>query len=200
MGRPKLHDERTAAQLLRSAEHIVESEGLSSLSLRRLADATGVSTRAVYSLFGSKDALVGALGSKAFEWLGERVAAMPFTDDPIGDLVEAGAGAFRSLVVEHPVLFQIGVQATWPPEICDAIAVSANAAWQHLIARTGRLAAADLLGGRTPDEAAAEFHALCEGLASMETRGLLGGMTGDNAPAAVWRRALGALVSGFAAT
>lgn len=197
MGRPKLHDEQTAALLLSSAEQIVESEGLSSLSLRRLADVTGVSTRAVYSLFGSKDALVGALGSRAFEWLGERVAAVPFTDDALGDLVEAGAGAFRRLVVEHPVLFQIGVQTEWPAEVREAIAASADAAWQELIVRTGRLAALDLLGGRTPDEAAVEFHALCEGLASMETRGLLTGRTGDPDPSALWRRALHALVMGF---
>jgi AcrR family transcriptional regulator len=200
MGRPKLHDRHTAELLLHAAERIVESDGLAALTLRRLADDTGVSTRAVYSVFGSKDALIAALGGKAFDWLGDRLAAMPPTDDPVADLVAAGADAFRRLVIEHSALFQIGVQATWPDEICAAIAVSANAAWQHVMARMNRLADRDLLGGRTAQQAAVEFHAMCEGLAAMEARGLLRSMTGDADAAVVWREGLSALVSGFATT
>lgn len=108
-----MHDAQTAARLLRSAEQIVENEGLASLSLRRLAEATGLSTRAVYSVFGSKDALVAALGCHAFDWLAESVAAAPMTSEPVADLVEAGATSFRVLVLEHPVLFQIGELARW---------------------------------------------------------------------------------------
>lgn len=200
MGRRRVHDEQTAALLLRSAEQIVEREGLACLSLRRLAEAAGVSTRAVYSVFGSKDALVAGLGSKAFNWLGEAVAARPFTEDPVADLVEAGAGTFRTLVREHPVLFQIGVQASWPAPIAETIAGSASAAWDSLLIRTDRLAALDLLGQRTSQQAAVEFHAVCEGLASMETRGLLAALSGSVDTAPVWRRSLRALVAGFAAS
>jgi AcrR family transcriptional regulator len=192
-----VHDENTAALLLRTAEKIVEGNGLSALSLRRLADAAGVSTRAVYSLFGSKDALVAALGSRAFDWLGEQIAALPVTDDPISDVVDAGAIAFRALVVEHPVLFQIGVQLSWPDPIWEGMTASSEAAWQQLIVRMDRLAARDLLGGRSSEDAGVEFHALCEGLGSMESRGLLTRMTSAQ-PAAVWRSSLRALVIGLA--
>src|SRR5436305_15272329 len=97
VGRPKLHDQQTAALLCRRAEQIVEAAGLPALSVRRLADESGVSSRAVYSLFGSKDASVVALGAQAFDWLGAAVARSPVTDDPAADLVEAGANAFRRL-------------------------------------------------------------------------------------------------------
>ena len=200
MGRRRLHDERTGAQLLGCAEAIVEAEGLPALSLRRLADETGVSSRAVYSLFGSKNALVAALGARAFDRLAELVADAPRTDDPVADLVEAGAEAFRRLVVEHPVLFQIGVQGSWPPDVGETIAASARQAWQHLLVRTERLAETGRLGTRSAHEAAVQFHAMCEGLAAMETRGLLTSMAESVAPAELWRSSLRALVAGFAAS
>ena len=53
---------------------------------------------------------------------------------------------------------------------------------------------AGLLGGRSVHEAALEFHALCEGLAAVESRGML--PRGD--AERLWREALGALVRGFA--
>jgi AcrR family transcriptional regulator len=199
MGRPKLHDAQTAALLVRHAEQIVEAEGLSCLSLRRLADETGVSTRAVYSLFGGKDALVAALGARAFDWLAESLGAASLSADPAADLVEAGVKGFRRLIVEHPVLFQIGIQGQWPPEMCEPMALAAEAAWRHLLVRTERLAAADQLGKRTAQQAAVEFHALCEGLATMESHGQLARMIGSE-PATVWRSSLRALVAGFAVT
>ena len=195
-----MHDQQTAALLLREAERIVEAEGLPALSLRRLADETGISSRAVYALFGSKDALVAALGAQAFEWLGAAVAAAPLTDDPAKDLVEAGAVAFRRLATEHVVLYQIGVQGTGSPAVREPIAAAAQRAWRHLLTRTERLDAARQLGSRSAHEAAVEFHAMCEGLAAIETRGLLAGLAGEGEPAALWRSSLGALVAGFAQT
>jgi hypothetical protein len=65
-----------------------------------------------------------------------------------------------------------------------------------LEARIERLAEAGLLGGRTIEAAACEFHALCEGLAAIELRGLI--HDGDEAP--IWRDALGAFVAGLGRT
>src|SRR5215212_10855269 len=90
MGRPKEHDEQTAAALLDAAERIAERDGLTALSVRRVANEVGTTTRAVYSLFGAKEGLVAALGARAFDLLGASVAALPTTDDPAADLVRAG--------------------------------------------------------------------------------------------------------------
>src|SRR4051794_20471756 len=95
MGRPRVHNERTADTLLDTAEEILDREGLSALSVRRIADSAETSTRAVYSLFGSKEALMTALGARAFDLLGAAVDRVPVTDDPAADLVAAGADAFR---------------------------------------------------------------------------------------------------------
>ncbi|HEY2641889.1 MAG TPA: TetR/AcrR family transcriptional regulator, partial [Streptosporangiaceae bacterium] len=61
--------------------------GLDGLSLRGLADSVGTTTRADYSLFGSKDGLLVALGARAFGMLGSAIAMLPTTEDPAADLV-----------------------------------------------------------------------------------------------------------------
>lgn len=192
VGRPREHDDATAAALLAAAERIVETGGLEALSLRKLAEAASTTTRAVYSLFGSKEGLIVALARRAFELLGAEVQALPKTADSARDLVEAGL-AFRRFALDHPSLFRLAVQQTLAPAALTAQSRRAAAdAMEELKARIGPLEAAGSLGGRSVDTAACEFHALCEGLAAIELRDSLGAD-----PARVWRDALHALVNGF---
>jgi|SRR4051794_4798284 AcrR family transcriptional regulator len=196
MGRPREHDERTAAALLGAAERAVAAGGPEVLSVRGVADAIGTTTRAVYSLFGSKDGLVAALGAQAFEFLRAGLEALPESDDPAADLVETGL-VFRRLAIERPALYTIGVQhdlrdlPRWQA-VCDA----ADEAFAALVRRVARLDAAGLLAERTVIEATLQFHALCEGLATLERRGVR--RTPFDAEH-VWRAGLGALIAGFAA-
>jgi AcrR family transcriptional regulator len=194
MGRPREHDEQTAAALLTAAERTINIRGLESLSVRRLAGDVGTTTRAIYSLFGSKEGLIGALGARAFDLLRQAVVALPTTDDPAQDLIEAGM-VFRRFALEHPSLFSIGVQRNLPSsEIWERFRSAANSARGALEDRLVRLAERGLLGGRAVPSALFEFHALCEGLAALELR--------EACPPDLaeqwWREALGALVAGFA--
>jgi AcrR family transcriptional regulator len=196
VGRPREHDEATGFALLDAAEGIVERDGVGGLSVRRLADETGTTTRAIYSVFGSKSALIVALGARAFDWLTSAMDALPSTDDPTTDLVQAGVTVFRQLIVEHPSLFKLAVQhAEVPPELAGAFGASAANAMGRLQSRLLPLQDARLLGGRTVADAACQFHALCEGLAALELRGLLH----QGEETRIWREALSALVAGFAA-
>jgi len=190
MGRPREHDERTAAALLDAAERIIDSSGPDALSVRGVAEAVGTTTRAVYSLFGSKDGLLVALGVRAFDMLGTSVRALPVTNDPGADLVEAGVVVFRSFAIEHPSLFTIAVK---PPVRADQVLDARNAAFEGLLMKVARLNHAGLLGGRTVRDAATQFHALCEGLAALELRGQIAPTGADH----LWRDALGAMVAGF---
>jgi len=194
MGRPREHDERTAAALLDAAERIVDSSGADALSVRGVAEDVGTTTRAVYSLFGSKDGLVVALSVRAFEMLGASIRALPLTKDPAADLVEAGVVVFRDFAIGHPSLFKIAVQRNvGSPTLADEIVNAQVAAFEGLEARVARLKHAGLLGGRTVRDAASQFHALCEGLAALELRGQISPNEGER----LWRDALGALVVGF---
>ena len=205
-----MHDQATARALLRAAEDIAAAGGPEHVSVRRVADAAGVSVRAVYSLYGSKDGLLGALGAHAFDLLGQGVRALPVTDDPAADLVEAAVAVFRRFAVEHPSLFQIGVQHDGTsPELVARFDPAAATALTHLRARIARLTetgplasplgdpsnatALDTAADTAVDTATMQFHALCEGLAAVELRGAL--PTGHEEQ--VWRSGINALVAGF---
>src|SRR5215207_7191330 len=100
VGRPRQHGEETRAALRAAAEQLVANGGPYALSVRAVAEQAGTSTRAVYSLFGSKDGLlVDALAQGAFEFLA----------DQIGDRI-VGVPVFRRLVLEHPALYRIAFQ------------------------------------------------------------------------------------------
>ena len=195
MGRPKEHDGRTAAALLDAAESRAHEGGVDALSLRELARDASTTTRAVYSLFGSKEGLIAALGARAFELLEQGLETLPVTDDPQGDLVAAGL-MFRRFARDHPALFSIGIQrVATEPSIWQQFRPSASSALAVLQARVQRLSDAGLLGGRRVVDATLQFHALCEGLAAVELRGVVVVAAGTER---MWREGLQALVLGFA--
>ncbi len=195
MGRPREHDQATAEALLEAAERTVQAAGLEGLSVRGVADDVGTTTRAVYSVFGSKDGLLAALGNRAFTTLGAAIAKLPATADPDADLVKAGVAVFRRFAIGHPSLFRIGVQQTvGPPGLAGDFAQAATQAFAGLEARVTRVQVAGLLGGRSVRDAACQFHALCEGLAAVELRGFMNPGEEER----IWRDALTALVAGFA--
>ncbi len=195
MGRPKEHDERTALALLQAAERAIQAGGVEAVSVRGVALEAKTTTRAVYSLFGSKDGLLVALGARAFEMLGSAVRALPETDDPPADLVEVGVAVFRRFVTEHPILFRIGFQHQLaPPQRVAEFDAARLDALAGLAAKVTRLKRAHLLGGRTVADAIAYFDALCEGLADMELRGTFP----PGGEERIWRDALTVLVAGLA--
>jgi AcrR family transcriptional regulator len=197
MGRPREHDERTAVALLAAAERAVEDGGPDALSVRGIANEVATTTRAVYSLFGSKDGLIAALGVHAFDFLRDGLNALEPTDDPAADLVETGL-VFRRLAIERPALYSIGVQRDlrdlpgWSA-VCDA----SNAAFDLLLQHVARLGDAGLLGEQSVMEATLAFHALCEGLATLERRGLPRVRFDAER---IWRAGLASLIAGWAVT
>ena len=117
----------------------------------------------------------------------------PTRQDPVADLVAAGL-VFREFSRSHPSLFRIAVQrAAVSSDLAAQFRPAAAAAMAELVRRVARLQENDGLGGRSAHEAASQFHALCEGLAALELRGVL---DADGAEA-FWRSALTALVAGF---
>jgi len=196
MGRPREHDDATREQLLGAAEHLL-SRG-DALSVRAIAEATETTTRAVYSLFGSMDGLYQALLGRGFHVLGERVLALPTTRDPAADLVRCGLDGFRAFALEHPNLFRLGFEqaagaALSPTAEVGQVMVSALRA---LGARVQRCKEAGLIGEPTIKEVTWQFHAICQGLASVELNGWFVQARLD--PLATWRDTLRAFVAGLA--
>jgi AcrR family transcriptional regulator len=195
MGRARLHSEATAAALLAAAEHIVETGGLEALTVRCVAERIGTTTRAVYSTFGSKDALLSGLGVRAFDMLGAIVDALPETDDPRADLVAAGAVGFRRFALQHPALFRLGIQQTAvPSEVAATIVPAAERALVALHRRISLVEQAGALGSRSLPDATLEFHSMCEGLAAVEIRCHFTAADGHR----LWTDGLGSLIAGWA--
>jgi AcrR family transcriptional regulator len=201
MGRPREHDEHTRGTLSAAAERLVAEGGPDALSVRAVAAAAGTTTRAVYSLFGSKEGLVDALAERAFALLHAGLDELPETDDPARDLVDVGAGVFRGFVREHPSLFRIAFQRIVPglragPELTEA----RQRTLARLEARIRRVADAGLLAGTSVRDATVQFNAMCEGLANAELRDGTLRILPEGDEERAWRDGLLTVVRGFRAT
>jgi AcrR family transcriptional regulator len=168
-----VHGEQTRLALLAAAEALVARDGVAALSVRGVAEAVGTSTRAVYSVFGSKEALVRGLATHAFELLMQAVDAISLTEDPIADLHAALVTGFRPFVAQHPDLFRLALQ--WSPVRPDPVVMEASAtALSRLELRVERAQAAGLLPDRSSRELACELAAVSNGLAGLELWGTPG--------------------------
>jgi len=199
VGRPREHDAETATALLEASERAIEERGVDALSVRGVAGQVGVSTRAVYSVYGSKEGLVAELAVRALDRLGAAVRDLPTTDDPTADLVNAGL-EFRRFATDHPSLFAIGVQRTGhlPDALWERVREAARRSLCELELRITRLQSAGLLGNRTVGDATFQFHAYVEGMTALELRGRLGSDT--EVIRQIWVSGMSAMLNGFQGT
>ena len=201
MGRPKQHDEQTRIALRAAAERLVAEGGPDALSVRAVADLAGTTTRAVYSVFGSKEGLVAALAQTAFELLHSEIEAQPETEDPVADLIDVGVKVFRGLVRDHPALYRIAFQRIVPgleagPDLIEA----RERTFAQLQAKVRRIQGAGLLGRKSVLDAAREVNAMMEGLSNAELRGATLPILPAGDEERAWRDALTTVIRGFAAT
>jgi AcrR family transcriptional regulator len=192
VGRPREHDEQTATALVAAAERLVQERGVDALSVRRVAQEVGTTTRAIYSLFGSKDGLVAAISVHGFNVLRNGVESQPTTPSPAEDLIAVGL-VFRLFVIEHPWSFRMAFQSD-QVQTNQAVRDASSAALQVLKERIARLEEVGLLNGFSVDEATLHFDAVCEGLADFELRGTFSDITMSEQ---LWRRGLGVVVNGL---
>ncbi len=196
MGRRREHGEATRTALLDAAERLIEQHGADAASVRSVADAAGTTTRAVYSVFGSKEGLLEALAARLFEMLSDAIDACPPSDDPVADVVTVSLDGFRRTALAHPALYGLVFLRVVPGlRLGREFAEVASGAFGRLEARLTRLEAGGGLGGMTTTDAATAVHALTEGLATMELRGMIDRSGGAEE---IWRKAITALLHGFA--
>lgn len=206
MARPKIHGADTAEQLLDAAMTLLRSEGPEAVSVRAVGEASGHSVRAVYALFGSKQALIDALAERGYLTLVSKAEAIPTGGDACRELVALGAEGFRSFAVEDPQMFRLTFEQV-SAEVLQQRQVR-DAARRSYACLASRVAAARSAGGihesRSDESCVFAFHALCQGLAAGElaARPVPDGpgfwpTTRGADMAAMWWDGLGALVHGF---
>jgi AcrR family transcriptional regulator len=194
MGRPREHGAATRAALLDAAAELLHDEGPAAVTVRRVADASGTTTRAVYSLFGDKDGLVRELSLDVAETMRRHHEEVPEGPDPVAEIVELAFG-YRTAALEKRNLYDVFfglVGADADPD--DALVALVYRSFERVL-RSIRRAIAD---GRFPgrDEYTVGLHlfALVHGLASLELRGVLGD---DGTARKVWRQSVETTLAGL---
>jgi AcrR family transcriptional regulator len=87
---PRQQDPSNRAALVSAAARLIAKGGPQSLSARRVAAATGMSTMAVYTYFGSMNGVVREIARDGFERLAHLFRLVEQTDDPVADLAMLG--------------------------------------------------------------------------------------------------------------
>ena len=174
VGRPREHGEAERAALLAATAGIIGAEGAAAVTVRRVAAAAGVSTRAVYSLFGDKDGLLREVFTVIAETMRRLHEAVPVADDPVTE-IRPLALAYRAGALEQPNLYEFylgGPAAGSPPPGLDT--ALALRSFERVQDTVRRCVSSGRFPGRDPQAVSMQLWALVHGLASLEVRGFLG--------------------------
>lgn len=105
MGRPKTYDVVLRNRLLDEAGMMLSSEGYASVSLRTLTSQAETSTNAVYTLFGSKEALMAEVILRSLEEALAPINIAAEQGSPEQALVNVAHG-LRSFALRQPNVFE----------------------------------------------------------------------------------------------
>jgi AcrR family transcriptional regulator len=184
-----LHERGVASALALLAE-----EGVAGLTTRTVARRAEASVPAIYEVFGDKGGLIREVFFEGFRMLGDDLATVAPTDDPL-DALRRLSQAFRRFIVANPVLAQIMFSRPFADFEPTAEDDKAGVAVRKIFVRGVRAAVdAGLLAG-DPTDIAHLFFAFVEGLATAESAQRLGGS--KQLVDRRWRLGLNALIDGL---
>ncbi len=161
-----------------------------SVTVRAVAAAAEASTTAVYSLFGGKDGLIGAVRDRAVAGLFQHVSAVQTSADPLADLY-ALAVAYRRWGCGNSHLYTVlfgGVQSFDPSG-----EVGASDPVRPLLAAIDRALTESVLAGDAT-AIALSIWATLHGLVTLELAGALDATTAEVA----FRSSIHATLRGWA--
>ncbi len=196
MPRVKQRTQELRTRVLRVALSMLEREGISQFTARRIAHQAETSMPAVYELFGDKTGLVREIFFEGFRLLRQHFDTLRTSDDPQADLVRV-LEVFRGFVREHPVLADLMFSqpfADFDPGPSELEAGSAVR--EFIVGRVRRCVDAKILIGNETDIAHV-LLALAQGLTAQERAGWLG-----SSKASIdrrWRLAIRSLLTGLGA-
>jgi AcrR family transcriptional regulator len=185
---PSVNGPDLTARLVDEAARLLVEHGPAGLSLRKLAASVGVSTMPVYTLFGDKQGLLAAMHREGFRRLGDALAAVPQTDDPMADVIALGV-AYRQAALQSPHLYGLMFGRMAPDfSPADDDRAAADATYQPLVDAVARCQQAGLFAGDEPQRIALHLWAVSHGMVNLELNQQLPDL-GD--PADLYLEALG---------
>jgi AcrR family transcriptional regulator len=193
MGRPPTHDEVTAQRLLEAAARLLADEGVDAVSVRRVSQEAGTTTRAVYSLFGDKSGLLRRLYHDAAETLRRHHEEVPADHDPLVGIT-ALALAYRRAALEHPHAYGLLMGPTPGFTPTEEDRFTGARAFRRVLDGIDRFIGSGTFAGPEARPLGLRLWAQVHGLTLLELQGLLGD---PEEAEAQWRAAVAAHVQAF---
>jgi len=169
MSRKEHAAENLRPALIEAAARLIATEGASGLTLRRVADAVGTSTMAIYTHFGGMPELRRAVRREGFARLAARAAQMEASDDPVADLATLGI-EYNENALSNPHLYRVMFMEQ-PLDETDADAGTETSA--ILVAGVQRCIDAGRFVQDDAARLATQFWALGHGVSSLQLANLL---------------------------
>jgi AcrR family transcriptional regulator len=200
--RGEAHGDTLRVALLDAAGALLHAEGPQALTTRRLAEAVGTSTQAIYTLFGGKEGIVRAMYREGFDRLEQCLAAVPTTAPPPEYLLGLGR-AYRAAALKSPHYYDVMFGRPVPEFEATPDDVERSVATQRVL--TGGIVrcmeSGMLRADVDPGEISAFLWAVAHGLVSLELTGHLelGDADAPDADSPVYDRYLMASVAAWLA-
>jgi AcrR family transcriptional regulator len=159
--------------VLDAASRILVSEGFGALTVRRVADEVGASTKVIYTLFENKEGLVNALFMQGVQRLRAALEAVPAHASPLERLM-ALLNAYRQHALAYPNDYLIMYGLSLPDFRPTESAMQENmASWGFLIEALEAARDAGLLATGEVESAGKILFALMNGMISLQLGGYL---------------------------
>lgn len=159
-----------------AAGQLLSTEGAGALTVRRLAERTGTSTMAIYTLFGDKQGLLSAMYREGFDRLRTAVEEASRASADQLESLSAVAAAYRRVALANPHLYQLMFGPPVAGFVPDGEATAtAHASYSPLVEGVRRCLETGVLIGDDAEAIAEYFWAVCHGMVSLELAGQLTG-------------------------
>jgi AcrR family transcriptional regulator len=173
---------------------VLAEEGVAGLTTRNVARRAEASVPAVYEVFGDKAGLIREVFFEGFRMLGDALAALPPTDDPLLALERVAQG-FRAFVVANPALSRVMFARPFADFDPTTAEIRAGAKVRKIfLAKVQAAVDAGVLVG-DPTDTALVFFGLLDGLAAAENARRLG--SSRQSVDRRWRLGINALFAGL---
>lgn len=161
----------TKDRILDAARTLFDRDGMAGMSMRRIAEAVGVTPMAIYRHYADKDALMDALMLDGFSVWEARAAAVEAPDPLVW--LERFFDAFLDFALTEPRRYEAAflLPAARARRYPDDFAAGRSPAINLAYARIEAGKAAGLIGGEPATAIALTLAALAQGLVSMHRAG-----------------------------
>jgi AcrR family transcriptional regulator len=172
--RGEAHGDTLRVAMLDAAGALLHAEGPQALTTRRLADAVGTSTQAIYTLFGGKEGIVRAMYLEGFDRLEECLTAVDASAAAPDYLLGLGR-AYRTAARQSPHYYDVMFGRPVPEFEPRTDDVERSMATQAVLTRgVVRCVESGMLrADADPAEISAFLWAVAHGLVSLELTGHL---------------------------